>query len=105
MHEPETLTEIDCEFALLAVIVVHETLEPLKDFIWLSDTLHTAQLVKSRFAELQSPDHPEAEIVNVFPEITLPESAPDWEAVTVSVAIATEGNKASTNKITNIFFI
>ena len=48
VHVPDMLTLIDCEFALLAVTVVHETLEPLKLLLWLSDTLHTPQLLKSR---------------------------------------------------------
>jgi len=65
------LTLIDCEFALLAVTVVHETVEPLRLLLWLSDTLHTPQLLKSRYAELQSPLQPEAVTVNVFPAITL----------------------------------
>ncbi|MCK4555061.1 MAG: hypothetical protein KAT83_00485 [Candidatus Aenigmarchaeota archaeon] len=48
LHVPETLTETDCEFALVAVVVVHETVDPLRVLLWLSDTLHTGQLVKSR---------------------------------------------------------
>lgn len=48
VHEPETLTEIDWAFALLAVTVVHEAVDPLRDLVWLSDTLQTPQLLKSR---------------------------------------------------------
>ena len=104
---PDMLTETDCELAvLLALMVVHETVVLLRLLVWLSDTLHTAQLLKSRYAELQSPLHPEAVTVNVFNVIMLPESAPDWVTLTVTAADAIEGNKATnTNKTGNNFFI
>ena len=98
LHVPETLTEIDCEFALVALIVVHETLDPLKVLLWLSDTLHTGQLVKSRYAELQLPLQPEAVTVNVSPPMTLPESAPDWDTATDTVAETGEASKANITK-------
>jgi hypothetical protein len=99
---PDTLTVIDCELADVAIRVVQDTLEPLIDLVWLSDTLQTPHPLKSRFAELQVPDHPDAVTVNVLPDITLPESAPDCVIVTVTVALTKLGNKNNANKAINI---
>jgi hypothetical protein len=106
LHVPEILTDIDCEVAVpLAVKVVQDTLELLIDLVVLSDTLQTGQPLKSRLAELQSPDQPEAVTVKVLPDITLLGSAPDWLTVTVTVALTKTGNKNNTSNTDNKIFI
>lgn len=106
VHVPETLILTDCELAFpLATAVVHETLEPLMLFVWLSETLQTLQSVRSRYAEVQSPDHPDAVIVNAFPAITVPESAPDCVTLALVAAKATVGAKSNKNIIRSILFI